>query len=98
MFQLHWRTCIFTYWNYKGANALSFMLLSYMFSIISCQIWKFIFHPLYGLPAWLNSKGIDFIPAVSPFTVKDFTYAVAFVDGWYFGISCSYIHNRKVPS
>ena len=54
-------------------------------SIISCQIWKFIFHPLYGFPAWLNSKSIDLIPAVSPFTIKETSlYAVAFVDGWHF--------------
>ena len=53
-------------------------------SIISCQIWKYIVHPLHGIAAWLANKGFDIDP-VSPFTMKETSlYAVAFVDGWHF--------------
>ena len=53
-------------------------------SIISCQIWKYMFHPLHGIGAWLSSKGFDWIIA-SPFTLKETSlYAVAMVDGWHF--------------
>ena len=53
-------------------------------SIISCQIWKYMFHPLHGIGAWLSSKGYDWIVA-SPFTLKETSlYAVAMVDGWHF--------------
>ena len=53
-------------------------------SIISCQIWKNMFHPLHGIGAWLSSKGFDWITA-SPFTLKETSlYAVAMVDGWHF--------------
>ena len=53
-------------------------------SIISCQIWKYMFHPLHGIGAWLSEKGYDFIVA-SPFTMKETSlYAVAWVDGWHF--------------
>ena len=53
-------------------------------SIISCQIWKYMFHPLHGIGAWLSSKGFDWITA-SPFTLKETSlYAVAMVDGWHF--------------
>ena len=53
-------------------------------SIISCQIWKYIVHPLHGIVAWFSKKGFDIDP-VSPFTMKETSlYAVAFVDGWHF--------------
>ncbi len=53
-------------------------------SIISCQIWKYIFHPIHGVGNWLSQYGIDFLEK-SPFALKETSlYAVAFVDGWHF--------------
>ncbi|HJO46597.1 MAG TPA: sugar ABC transporter permease [SAR324 cluster bacterium] len=53
-------------------------------SIISCQIWKYIFHPLHGIGVWLSNNGIELFEK-SPFAVKDISlYAVALVDGWHF--------------
>ncbi|MBL6674736.1 MAG: sugar ABC transporter permease [Alphaproteobacteria bacterium] len=53
-------------------------------SIVNALIWKYLFHPLHGLGAWFNEKGIDFL-ASSPFANKETSlYAVAFVDAWHF--------------
>ena len=53
-------------------------------SIVNALIWKYLFHPIHGLGAWMNERGIDFLSS-SPFTTKGTSlYAVAFVDAWHF--------------
>ena len=53
-------------------------------SIISCQIWRYLFHPIHGIGPWLSDRGINILTA-SPFAMKETSlYAVALVDGWHF--------------
>ena len=48
---------------------LAFFFPYMLASVINCQIWKYLFHPIHGLGGYFSSIGIDFL-ASSPFTTK----------------------------
>ena len=63
---------------------LAFFFPYMLASVVNCQIWKYLFHPIHGLGGFFESIGIEAL-ASSPFTTKDTSlYAAAFVDGWHF--------------
>ena len=63
---------------------LAFFFPYMLASVVNCQIWKYLFHPIHGLGGFFESIGIEAL-ASSPFTTKETSlYAAAFVDGWHF--------------
>ena len=63
---------------------LAFFFPYMLASVINCQVWKYLFHPIHGLGGFFDRIGWEFL-AVSPFTTKSTSlFAVAFVDGWHF--------------
>ncbi len=63
---------------------LAFFFPYMLASVVNCQIWKYLFSPIYGIGTVLSSFGLDLL-TTSPFTTKEYSlFAVAFVDGWHF--------------
>ncbi len=63
---------------------LAFFFPYMLASVVNCQIWKYLFSPIYGIGTILSGFGLDLF-TTSPFTTKEYSlFAVAFVDGWHF--------------
>ena len=48
---------------------LAFFFPYMLASVINCQVWKYLFHPIHGLAGFFDRIGWEFL-AISPFTSK----------------------------